>query len=390
MTPSMGAAELLVEKFGPGPFPVVARAPGRVNLIGEHTDYNEGYVLPFAIDRHTEVALRPREDMRASAYAASFDEFFSVELVPKEFRPQGGWPDYLLGILRELSAYIDFPHGLEAAIVGNVPLGAGLSSSASLEVALAVGLARLYGLELWGLELVRLCQRAESGFVGMPCGIMDQYAAYFAEPNRALLLDTRAMEHQAVSLELSDVAFLVIDSSVRRTLTNSGYAERRHECEEAARWLAERFPERGIASLRDVDEGTLAAVSSKMPKQLWRRAKHVVEENARVLAAARALGKGDVETVGRLLYASHRSLRDLFEVSTPELDFLVEWGLEHGALGARLVGGGFGGVTLHLVPERTKEAYLAGIKEAFRRAFGRPAPCWEVHPGLGAKVLNEG
>ena len=256
-----------------------------------------------------------------------------------------------MGILRELSAHTDFPHGFEAAIVGNVPLGAGLSSSASLEVALAVGLARLYGVEIDGLEVVRLCQRAESGFVGMPCGIMDQYVVYFAEPDRALLLDTRTLEHRSVPLELPGVAFLVIDSAVRRALSSSGYAERRRECEEATRWLTERFPEREITSLRDVDEGMLEAVSSKMPERLWRRAKHVVEENARVLVAASALENGDAETVGRLLSASHRSLRDLFEVSTPELDFLVDWGLAHGALGARLVGGGFGGVTLHLVPE---------------------------------------
>ena len=382
------AAELLKEKFGPRPAQVVARAPGRVNLIGEHTDYNQGYVLPFAIDRCTEIALRPREDLRVRAYAASFDEFFSTELAPEKLKPQGGWPDYLLGILHELFAYIDFPCGFEAAIVGNVPLGAGLSSSASLEVALAVGLARLYGLELPGLELVRLCQRAESGFVGMPCGIMDQYAVYFAEPDRALLLDTRTLEHRSVPLELPGVAFLVIDSAVRRALSSSGYAERRRECEEATRWLTERFPEREISSLRDVDEGMLEAVSSKMPERLWRRAKHVVEENARVLAAARALEKGDAETVGRLLSASHRSLRDLFEVSTPELDFLVDWGLEHGALGARLVGGGFGGVTLHLVPEKINESYLADVREAYQQAFGRAITSLEVRPGPGAKALN--
>jgi len=325
---------------------------------------------------------------RSSAYAASFDEFFSAELAPEKLKPQGGWPDYLLGILRELSAHTDFPHGFEAAIVGNVPLGAGLSSSASLEVALAVGLARLYGVEIDGLEVVRLCQRAESGFVGMPCGIMDQYVVYFAEPDRALLLDTRTLEHRSVPLELPGVAFLVIDSAVRRALSSSGYAERRRECEEATRWLTERFPEREIASLRDVDEGMLEAVSSKMPERLWRRAKHVVEENARVLVAASALENGDAETVGRLLSASHRSLRDLFEVSTPELDFLVDWGLAHGALGARLVGGGFGGVTLHLVPEGEADAYVAAIRQAYRRKFGREARALEVHPGPGAKALN--
>ena len=384
----LGAAGSLEERFGPGAPPVIARAPGRVNLIGEHTDYNEGYVLPFAIDRYTEIALRPREDLRVRAYAAAFREEFSTELTLGGLQPQGGWQDYLLGILRELSAYTDFPHGFEAAIVGNVPLEAGLSSSASLEVALAVGLSRLYGVKLDDLDLVRLCQRAESGFVGMPCGIMDQYVAYFAEPERVLLLDTRTLQHRSVPFKLEGVAFLVIDSAVRRTLSSSGYTERRRECEEAVRWLARTFPEQGIASLRDVDEAMLEAVCSEMPERLWRRAKHVVKENARVLKAACALEQGDAREMGRLLCASHKSLRDLFEVSTPELDFLVNWGLEHGALGARLVGGGFGGVTLHLVPDGLKQAYLADIGEAYRRAFGHAITSLEVLPSPGAGVLN--
>ncbi len=384
---SLGAAALLVDRFGPGPEPVLARAPGRVNLIGEHTDYNEGYVMPFAINRYTEVAVRPRPDGRVVVHAAHFSETFSCVLPLKDPRPRGSWSDYLVGILKELSSYQELSWGFEAVIWGDVPLGAGLSSSASLEVALAIALARLYGIELEGLELVRLCQRAENRFVGMPCGIMDQYAVYFAEPESALLLDTRVLTHRTVPLRLGEAALLVVDSGVRRKLSGSGYADRRRECEEAAAWFAREFPDRGVRALRDVDEGMLASSRGKLAETLWRRAAHVVRENRRVLAMAEALKRGDLKRTGELLAASHASLRDLFEVSTPELDFLVDWGLAHGAFGARLVGGGFGGVTLHLVPAEEKETFLAGLLSAYRERFGLEAHVWEVRPALGAAHL---
>ncbi len=384
----MEAAEILRERFGTGPDPVVARAPGRVNLIGEHTDYNEGFVLPFAVDRYTEVALRQRRDRKVLVYTSAFDRSFSCELPLRKPSPRGEWSDYLLGILLELSKRGELPHGFEATITGNVPLGVGLSSSASLEVALAVGLSRLYGLELGGLELVELCQRAERDFVGMPCGIMDQYASYFGEPGKALFLDTRALKHEPVPLELPGVRFLIVDSGVRRALADSGYAQRRRECAEATRWLALRFPEKLIRSLRDAEREMLEEVQGEMPDILWKRAAHVVEENARVLETVRALRDGDIRRVGELLTASHASLRDLFQVTTPELDFLVQWALEHGAFGARLVGGGFGGVTLHLVPEEDATDYVRNIRDAYRRRWAREAQAIWVRPGPGARHLD--
>jgi len=218
---SLRAAALLADRFGSGPEPVIARAPGRVNLIGEHTDYNEGYVLPFATDRYTEVAVRPRADRKLLAYAAAYGAMFSATLPLENAVRKGDWSDYLVGILRELAAYRELEFGFEAAIVGDVPLGAGLSSSASLEVALALALTCLYGIEMGGLELVRLCQRAENEFVGMPCGIMDQYVVYFAEAGHALLLDTRSTTHRAVPLELPETAFLVVAAAGRLRLWGS-------------------------------------------------------------------------------------------------------------------------------------------------------------------------
>jgi len=382
------SARVLQDRFGSGQPRVIARAPGRVNLIGEHTDYNEGYVLPFAIDRYTEVALRPRSDSQFMVYSATLDQVFSSALPIQNPEPSGNWSDYLVGILNELFQRCRPTFGFEAAIVGNVPLEAGLSSSASLEITIAVGLSQLYELELLGLEIVQLCRRAENEFVGVPCGIMDQYIVYFAESEYALLLDTRTMESHLVPLQLEGMDFLVVDSTVRRNLSRSGYTERRHECEQARHWFSQMFPERKISSLRDINEATLYEVKSKMPDELWRRARHVVEENARVLAMVETLKLGNALEAGRLLSASHNSLRDLFQVSTNELDFLVDFGLEHGALGARMVGGGFGGVTLHLVPAKLREDYISVMQDAYRRRFGLRAEVIQVRPSPGASVFQ--
>ena len=379
---------LLEDRFGPGKDAITARAPGRVNLIGEHTDYNGGYVLPFAIDRVTEVALRPRKDRRIRVFAEAFQETAELHLPIEDPTPTGGWQDYLTGILIGLSHRDDLPFGFDGAITGNIPIGAGLSSSASLEVALALGLSRLYNIELEDLDLVTLCQRAENEFVGTHCGIMDQYASLLARENSALLLDTRSLKHRYVPLSLDNLTLLIVDSNVRRSLSKSGYNERHRECQEALRFLQEALPNRRISSLSDLDSEELNRVRQTMPQTLWKRALHVQEENSRVLKVAKALEEGDTKTVGRLLFCSHVSLRDLFQVSTPELDFLVDWARAHGALGARLVGGGFGGVTLHLVEREETEDYTMGITEAYQKSFGHKSSVIEVHPGPGAKLCN--
>jgi galactokinase len=364
----------------------VTGAPGRVNLIGEHTDYNGGYVLPFAIDRFTEAVLRPRHDRKIRVYSTAFQEETEFELPLRDPAPTGRWDDYLKGILVELalcSGGLSF--GFDGVIQGNLPIGGGLSSSASLEIALALGLSQLYEIELEDLMLIELCQRAENEFVGANCGIMDQYVSLLAREGSALLLDVAALQHRYVPLGLEGVFFLVIDSGVRRALTNSGYNERRQECQQALLWLQGALLDRRISSLRDVGHKELEKMEGAMPSPLWQRAMHVIVENERVLQTVAALERDDAPEVGRLLSASHASLRDLFEVSTPGLDFLVDWATGHGALGARLVGGGFGGVTLHLVPAEVRTKYTAGICRAYERNFGLKLSVLEVHPGPGAR-----
>ncbi len=379
---------LLETQFGPGKDAITACAPGRVNLIGEHTDYNGGYVLPFAIDRFTNVALRPRMDKRMRIYAAAFNETFEMELPIVDPAPTGTWRDYLVGILLEIEKRANLSFGFDGVITGNVPLGAGLSSSASLEVALALSLSRLYNVELEDLELVRLCQRAENEFVGTQSGIMDQYASLLARDRSAILLNTTSLEHRYIPLGLGNMALLVINSGVQRELASSGYNDRRRECQEALRWLQEMMPERRLRSLSDLSLDDLHQLEHAMPEILMMRARHVIEENTRVLEMVDALEHEDLTTVGKLLFASHASLRDLFQVSTKELDFLVNWGMENGALGARLVGGGFGGATLHLVSKNCAAEYAEKITAAYHKAFGLTATTIEVRPSPGAKELE--
>ncbi len=377
---------LLEEHFGLEKEAIVANAPGRVNLIGEHTDYNGGYVLPFAIDRFTSVALRPRTDRHMHIYAAAFDETFEASLPFDSASPTGTWRDYPIGILLELKRQANLSFGFDAIITGNVPLGAGLSSSASLEVALALSLSKLYGIELEDLELVKLCQHAENEFVGTQSGIMDQYASLLAHDRSAILLNTTSLEHRYIPLELGDMALLVVNSGVQRELASSGYNDRRRECQEALRLLQEAMPEQKMRALSDLGLDDLPQLEHTMPETLMMRARHVVEENERVLEMVNALEHDDLRTAGKLLFASHASLRDLFQVSTKELDFLVDWGRAHGALGARLVGGGFGGATLHLVGQNQAADYAQKIAVAYRKTFGLTATTIEVRPSPGARA----
>jgi galactokinase len=304
------------------------RAPGRVNLIGDHTDYNEGFVLPLAVDFECLVLAQPREDgrvvLRSLDRAGKVDVAADGSTDPTTVDPS--WGRYAAGVVRTLAERGREAAGIEATITSTIPLGGGLSSSAALEVAISLALCDAAGFSLPALELAQACQEAEIVATGVPCGIMDQLASLAGSRDRALLIDCRSLEIERIPLP-PRLAVLVINSGMPRQLVDSAYAERRRACETAAARL-------GLAALRDAT-----------PEQVGDepRARHVVSENARVLAAAEALASGDLPTLGRLLSESHASLRDDFEVSTPELDVLVEKLIEAGALGARLTGAGFGG-----------------------------------------------
>lgn len=364
----------------------VAEAPGRVNLIGEHTDYNLGYVLPVAIDR-TVVAFASAGDAGLlRSFAVDLDECDEAAMGTLEPIAGGGWRNYLRGAAWALTAAGYGGAGANLAFGGDVPVGAGLSSSAALLVAATAALARIAGAALSAAQVAELARRAENEFVGVQTGIMDQLTAATATAGHALLIDCKTLATDDVPLpDPEEMAIVVIDSGVSRNLSETPYNERRRECEEAAAFL-------GVASLRECAPEALERRRSEMPPRLYRRARHVITENDRVLEAAEAFRSGDLERAGALLYRSHESLRDDFEVSTPELDLLVDLArLADGVLGARLTGAGFGGAAVVLVrPDSVDSLQVVHrrIIAHYERESGRKARALVCKAAGGLKVSD--
>jgi len=377
-------------RFGRAPAWAV-RAPGRVNLIGEHTDYNDGWVLPCAIDRHTVVVGAPRDDgririhSREASGAASPAEIRAGETQ----RPAGDWVDYLrgaLGVVAEETGRT--PPGLDLAVASNVPTESGLSSSAAFGVALVVALERALGTELEREARGRLAHRAESEFVGVPCGIMDPYASALGRRDHALQIDCRSREVALVPLPGARLRILVAGSGVRRRLASGGYGDRRAECEAARAAAARVLAPREIESLRDVTVADLPALEPVLDATLLRRLRHVVGENQRVAGFRRALETADFARAGAILREGQKSLREDFEVSVPELDALCALGdASEGVHGSRLTGAGFGGCTVHLVESERSRAASEAIASGFEQRFGRRPPVFEVTPAEGAEIL---
>ncbi len=340
----------------------VYQAPGRVNLIGEHTDYNDGFVMPVTIDRSTYAAVACRPDRRLVVHSATIDRTADASL--DALVPQRRWSDYVFGVAAMLLSHGVPVNGANLLIDSDVPLGAGLSSSAALEVAVARALLGISGRELGRGDLARLCQRAENEFVGARCGIMDQFVSLHGAPGHALLLDCRSLDYSLIPLP-SDVRVVVCNSMVRHSVAAGEYNARRADCEAAARAMATRTPH--VRALRDVTAADLEQHRDVLTPGQLRRARHVISENARVLAMAPALPRGDFNTIGRVMHESHESLRGDFEVSCSELDALVELaGDIPGAKGARMTGGGFGGCTVNLVASEALTAFCERITAEYQ------------------------
>jgi galactokinase len=353
------------------------RAPGRVNLIGDHTDYNEGFVLPLAIDRECVVRGTPTADgvVRLRSLDVDPQEADVVTAADGSDEPSGvapAWGRYAAGVVRVLAERGRPAVGIDATVSSTIPLGSGLSSSAGLEVAVALALCDAAGFALPAVELAQACQRAEEIATGVPCGIMDQLTSLAGRSSGALLIDCRSLEIEPVALP-SDIAVLIVHSGVSRALADGAYAERRRSCESVAARL-------GLRSLRDATPEQVAGEP---------RARHVVSENARVLDAVRALETGDVAALGLLLVASHASLRDDFDVSTPELDALVEALVEAGAIGARLTGAGFGGCVVALAHSREAAGILERATDRYRTETGREPTAFACRPVDGAGPLTD-
>lgn len=359
---------------------VVVRAPGRANLLGGHTDYNDGYVLPVALDRAAWLAAAPLDRPVARVCALDLDDeaAFPLDPVPAA---DGEWADYPRGVAWALQERGLDLAGVEAALSSSVPVGSGLSSSAAIEVAFAYAWQVLSGFELSLRDLALTCQRAENAYVGVNCGVLDQMASALGAAGHAILLDCRSLETDLVPLP-EGVAIVVADTKVRRSLASSEYNVRRAQCERAVQILSQHLP--GIRALRDVAPEELERLKQHLPAVVYRRARHIVTDNARVLEAAEALRRGDVATVGELMRACHISLRDDYEVSSPELDRLVEaaWEVE-GCYGARLTGAGFGGCTVALVAADAVSEFEAHVSAAYEAAFDRRPDVYACAPADG-------
>jgi galactokinase len=367
--------------------PSIYRAPGRVNLIGEHTDYNFGFVLPIAIDMACYAAIAPASHGSLRIYSREMDREIRVPLNElADAKPTGAWSDYVIGIARELNKDGVRLGACDLYIASEVPTGAGLSSSASLEIATASAL--LGSREIPRVELARVGQRSEWNFVGIPCGIMDQYAAVFGREGAAIQIDCRALTHEYVPLP-PDVRILAVNSMVKHELASSAYRERVEECEAAVKAIQITNPE--VRSLRDVDYALFERIQDRIPPIPRKRARHVVSDDQRVLDLGAAARTHDLEKMGRLFIASHRSMQYDYEISCEEIDFLVDTALRvEGVYGARLTGGGFGGCTVNLVTPTAVDRFEEHLTAAYRQRFGITPMFYDCKPAAGAGPVGAG
>lgn len=362
-------------------------APGRVNLIGEHTDYNDGFVLPMAIDKNITMLAQLRDDQEVRAYSLDYGREVIFSLLDLEFEKEDFWANYIKGVIDEIKKMDYYIQGMNLIFTGDIPIGSGLSSSAALEVVTAYTIASLNDLDIQPVEMALLCQRAENNFVGVNCGIMDQYISRLGKEGNALLIDCRSNEYELVPFAIEDYQVVICNSRVERGLVDSEYNQRREECEKASRYFAERLDHRVLA-LRDVTVEELEKERGGLEEITYRRARHVITENNRVLMAVSALRKNDLETFGKLMTESHYSLRDDYEVSCPELDLLVELALKQkGVLGARMTGAGFGGCTVNLVHKDYIDDFIANVKKAYDQETGKDMEIYVTWPAAGAREL---
>jgi len=364
---------------------ITVQSPGRINLIGEHTDYNDGFVLPAAIDKKTVFKLHKNKGNKIHFEALNVGERFSFDST--DFSPiAGGWQNYVMGVVHELQKIGGVIGGFDAQFEGDVPIGSGMSSSAALECSLAFGLNELFELKFDKWQLIKACQMAEHNFVGIKCGIMDQFASVMGKQNQAMLLDCQSLDYQHIPLELKDYQFLLLNTNVTHSLASSEYNTRRSECESGIEIIKKTFPK--VSSFRDVSLEQLQSLVKQMPEVVFNRCLHVVTENRRVLKAVEALKQNDFKLLGELMYRSHLSLDKNYNVSCPELNYLVELTTDKDfILGSRMMGGGFGGCTINLIKKTETENFIKWATPKYQEQFGLDASPYIVNTANGAGIL---
>ena len=364
--------------------PILFRSPGRINIIGEHTDYNEGFVLPAAIDKAAYVAISKRNDDNIQLASLAFNETYACKI--SEARPLKSWTDYVLGVVDQLSKHGMVIGGFNLVLDGDIIIGAGLSSSAAVECSVIYALNELFVLGLSKIQMVKMAQAAEHEFAGVKCGIMDQFASMFGKAAHAIQLDCRSLEYQYVPLHIEGIKIVLLNSNVSHSLASSEYNTRRQQCEQGVAWVKKQIPE--VQSLRDVSPEMLQQHVLPKDELIYKRCKYVLEENLRLLAACEDLKKGDIAALGQKMFRTHEGLSKEYEVSCRELDWLVQYVRnESSVLGARMMGGGFGGCSINLVNENAVDALVEKVSAQYLQATGLTLSAYTVQIADGTERI---
>ena len=367
--------------------PMIVRSPGRVNIIGEHTDYNDGFVLPAAIDKSAYVAVTKRNDNIVSLFATDFDEAHETTL-DHIAKTDKHWPDYILGIVDQLQKTNAPITGFNLLVAADIPIGAGLSSSAALECASVFALNELFGLQLTKAEMAHIAQHAEHEFAGVKCGVMDMFASLFGKKDHVINLDCRSLFYEYVPLKLNGYKLLLLNTNVKHKLSSSEYNTRRQQCEQGVAWVKERVP--AVKALRDITSDMLDKYVLPRNMLIYQRCKYVVDEDNRLLQACADLKKGDIHALGKKMFATHDGLSKEYEVSCKELDFLVDHVRNNKAvLGARMMGGGFGGCTINIVKEEAIEKLVEELAPAYKAATGLDLSYYVASLEDGTRVISK-
>lgn len=365
--------------------PLLIFSPGRINFIGEHTDYNMGYVMPAAIDKAIYIAISKSETSESTVKSLDMDEAitFSIDNIKKSKK---GWANYILGVIQELLKDNHKIGEINAVFGGDIPIGSGLSSSAALECGFCFGFNELYSLGIDKVAIAKYGQAAENKFVGMNCGIMDQYASVMGNDDHAMLLDCRSLEHKYFPIQSDNYTVVLCNTNVKHSLVDSEYNTRRKQCEEGVALLKNHYP--AIESLRDLKIDQLIAHKSDLSEVVYRRCKYVIEENDRVTTFCESLVKADTDHLGKLLFASHYGLQHEYEVSCTELDFMVDFAkASDSVIGARMMGGGFGGCTINLIKPGKEKEYISALDVAYKNEFGREMTPYFLKVSHGTAII---
>ncbi|ADO77452.1 galactokinase [Halanaerobium praevalens] len=365
----------------------IYQAPGRVNLIGEHTDYNDGFVMPMAIEKEITMLVQLRPDQKVRCYSLDYEQILEFNLECLEYDSKNIWINYIKGVIFEIKKLTDKLQGFNLIFTGNVPQGAGLSSSAALEVVTALAIADLHKIKMNKIDLALLSQRAENNFVGVQCGIMDQYISSLGQKEHALLIDCRSNDYQLVPFKNDNYQIVICNSKVQRGLVDSAYNQRREECKQAVEFFKSK-EEFEINALRDLNLINLEKYEAELAPKVYQRARHVISENQRVIASKNYLAANEMDKFGQLMYDSHTSLSQDYEVSCHELDLLVNLAKKENITGARMTGAGFGGCTVNLVKKDKIDKFIKNIRENYKAETGIKAEFYISNPAKGARKVE--